>query len=58
MANQPKKKRTKRVKTGRAHDARTGQYVTKKKAQKHPGRVVEETRVVDDYKTVETEKES
>ncbi len=39
-----KKKRTKRVKTGRAHDARSGKYVTKKFGEKHPGRVVEESK--------------
>lgn len=41
-----KKKRAKRVKTGRAHDARTGEYTTKKFAKKHPGKVVEESKKV------------
>jgi len=39
-----KKKRKKRVKTGRAHDARTGKYVTKEFAAKRPGRVVAESK--------------
>ena len=42
-----RKKRDKRKKTGRAHDASSGKYVSQEFAAAHPEQVVEETEKVE-----------
>jgi hypothetical protein len=43
-----RKRRATRRKTGRAHDATSGEYVTEEYARANPEKVVEETRLVEE----------